>query len=78
MKIKNKSGKTPLFALYKREMSPLQSLVVLLIFIAQLFVMYLIQNNFSSSKLKALGLVLLFLSLLVSGTLLSFFKTHKE
>lgn len=71
MEIKNRSGKSPLLAFYKRKPSLFYKSGVLVIFIAELCVMYLIQNNFYSGRLQALGLVLLTLSLLVSSFSLS-------
>lgn len=71
MKIKNRSGKSPLLALYKKKTSLFYKIGVLFIFISELCVMYIIQNNFGSVKLQALGLLLLALSLLVSSLSLS-------
>ena len=73
MKCKKMSGKPPLFALYEKKMLLFHKLAVALILAAQLFVMYIIQNNFQSAKWQALGLILLALSLLVSGLSLSLF-----
>ena len=78
MKDKKRSGKSPLFALCKNRLPMWQGFAVPLVFLAQLFVMYLIQNNFNTSNLKAAGLLLLALSLAVSGALISFLKSRKE
>ena len=76
MNVKNRSGKSPLLALYRRKATLFYKSVVLLIFIAQLFVMYLIQNNFHSERLQIVGLLLLALSLFISGFSLSRFSRH--
>ena len=74
MNNKKRSGKSSLLALYRRKTTILYKSAVLLIFIAELFVMYLIQNNFHSDRLQILGLLLLALSLLASSFSLSRFS----
>ncbi len=73
MEIKKWSGKSPLLTLYKKSTPLFYKSGVLLIFIAELFVMYLIQNNFQSARLQVLGIILLAISLLVSSLSLSVF-----
>lgn len=70
---KNKSGKSPLFALYKKKSPIFYELAAALVFIAELSVMYIIQNNFQSGRLQPVGLFLLALSLSVSGFSISTF-----
>lgn len=64
---KNKSGQSPLFPLSAQDMTFPQYLVLLLIILAELAVMYFIQNYFSSSQLQIAGIFFLLLSLLVSA-----------
>ena len=73
MKCKKMSGKTPLFALYKKRPPLFYKSAVAVTLIAQLFVMYIIQNNFQSARFQALGVILLLISLLASSLLLSLF-----
>ena len=66
MDTKNRSEKTSLLNFYKTKPRLKQGLVAIVLAVAQLFVMYLIQNNFESSRFMALGLVLLVISLFVN------------
>lgn len=70
---KNKSGKFPLFALYKKKISIFYELAAALVFVAELSVMYIIQNNFQSGRLQPVGIFLLILSLSAGGFSLSTF-----
>ncbi len=64
---KNKSGQSPLFPLSAQDMTFPQYLVLLAIVLAELAVMYFIQNYFSSSQLQIVGIFCLLLSLLASS-----------
>lgn len=79
MTTKNKSGKSPLFYLYEKKTPLFRKLGVLLIFVFQLIVMYIIQNNFYGVKFRTFGLMLLALSLIVSSLSVSLFlKQNKD
>ena len=65
MNNKKRSGKFPLFGLYRGKNPLFYKLGVLVIFALELSVMYIIQNNFSSAKWQIIGLVLLAISLFV-------------
>ena len=71
MKFKNRSRKSLLLDFYRERMPFFYKSGILLIFIAELFVMYVIQNNFGSCRLQSLGLILLAISLILSGIVLS-------
>lgn len=71
MEIRRWSGKSPLLTLYKKKAPFFCKSGALLTFIAELFVMYLIQNNFHSARLQIVGLLLLAISLIASSLLLS-------
>ena len=70
---KNKSGKFPLFALYKKKISIFYEFLAALVFVAELSVMYIIQNNFNSGRLQPVGIFLLVISLSAGGLFISAF-----
>lgn len=67
MENKNEGGNSSLFPLYCEDMKFSQYLVLLTIVLAQLAVMYVIQNFFSSSNMQGAGIVFLIISLFVSS-----------
>lgn len=67
MENKNDSGNSPLFPLYAEDMKFSQYLVLLAIVLAELVVMYIIQNFFSSTPMQPTGIVFLIISLIVSS-----------
>ncbi len=67
MENKNESGHSSLFPLYVQDMKFSQYLVLLTIVLAQLAVMYVIQNFFDSSHMQPAGIVCLIISLLASS-----------
>ena len=64
---RNEGGSTPLFPLYAEDMKFSQYLVLFIIVVAELVVMYVIQNFFSSIELQPTGIVCLIISLIVSS-----------
>ena len=66
MENKNDSGNSPLFPLYAEDMKFSQCLVLLTIVVAELVVMYIIQNFFDTTSLQPAGVIFLIISLIAS------------
>lgn len=74
MNNKKRSGKFPLFALCRDKNLLLCKIGILIIFVIELFIMYIIQNNFCSARWQGIGVILLVLSLSLAAMPLSVFS----